>query len=138
MLRQFCCRRNRAQVTSEPGLYWTSARRPLLQFVKLLVAAAERGDAAEVSWFLRNEPAALSDLQPEAFHCALFVAVLSGHHSTTETLLQHQNPDKGALSLPFCRPAVQVYRPGGSVDDFDAGLETSFLALSYGWDSSSG
>jgi len=135
VLRQFCCRRNHAQLTSEPGPYWTSERRPLLQYVKLLVAAAERGDAAEVSWFLRKEPAALSDLQPEAFHCALFVAVISGHHSTAEALLQHQNPDKGALTLPVCRPGLKVW---GVSEDFDAGMETSFLALSYGWDSSSG
>lgn len=135
VLQQFYCRRYPAQLTSEPGPYWTSDRRPLLQYVKQLVAAAERGDAAEISWFLRHEPAALSDLQPEALHCALFVAVILGHHSTAEALLRHQNPDKRALVLPVCKSGVIEYT---GKEDFDAGAETSFLAISYGWDSYSG
>ena len=126
-------------MTSEPGPYWTSERRPLLQYVKLLVSAAQQGNAAEVSWFLRNVPAELSDLQPEAFHCALFVAVLRGHHSIAEALLQHQNPDKGPLILPVCSPGISDPSTFGDSGAWKpAGMETSFLALSYGWDSFSG
>lgn len=128
-------------MTSEPGPYWTSERRPLLQYAKLLVSAAQQGNAAEVSWFLRNVPAELSDLQPEAFHCALLVAVLRGHHSTAEALLQHQNSGKGPLFLPVCSPGSSEPRAFGALPApawKPAGPETSFLALSYGWDSFSG
>ena len=128
-------------MTSEPGPYWTSERRPLLQYVKLLVSAAQQGNAAEVSWFLRNVPAELSDLQPEAFHCALLVAVLRGHHSTAEALLQHQNSDKGPLFLPVCSLGSSEPRecvPSAPIARKPAGPETSFLALSYGWDFFSG
>lgn len=100
-------------MTSEPGAYWTPKRRPLFHYVKLLVSAAQQGNAAEVSWFLRKAPAELSDLQPEAFHCAVFMAVLNSHHSTAEALLQHHNPDKGPLILPICSPGVS--KPGATV-----------------------
>ena len=114
----------------------------LLQYVKLLVSAAQQGNAAEVSWCLRNVPAELSDLQPEAFHCALLVAVLRGHHSTAEALLQHQNSDKGPVFLPVCSPGSSEPRgfgaPSAPIAWKPAGPETSFLALSYGWDFFSG
>lgn len=126
-------------MSSEPGPFWTLERRPLLQYVKLLVSAALQGKTAEVSWFLRNAPADLSDLQPEAFHCALLVAVLKGHHSTAEALLQHQNPDRQLLILPVCSCEAESNltrraRPGPK----PAGMDTSFLALSYGWDTLAG
>ena len=84
-------------------------------------------------------------MQPEAFHCAVFVAVLNSHHSTAEALLQHPNPDKGPLGLPICSPGVS--KPGATVQCSTvctpeawkpAGMEASFLALSYGWDFFSG
>ena len=56
-------------------------------------------------------------MQPEAFHCAVFVAVVKSHHSTAEALLQHPNPDKGPLVLPICSPGVSkagaTVHPGG-------------------------
>ena len=117
-----------------PGSFWVPARRPLLQYVKLLTAAAGRGDSAEVAWFLSQQPTNLPDLQPEAFHCALFAAVLFGHHKTVQILLQQQNPEKAPMVLPVCIQLVTEIRTKGVV--YGAQLEEaiSFLGMAYGWD----
>ena len=122
LIQHVCCRRLDFEVTAQPGSFWISARRPLLQYVRLLTAAAAKGDSAEVGWLLSKEPADLSDLQPEAFHCPLFAAVLCGHHKTVETLLQHQNPEKAALQLPACSDFTQPEEP------------ISFLGMAYAWE----
>lgn len=121
----FLCRRTQVTVGSSP--FWTPERRPLLQYAELLIAAVERGDAAEVGWLLCSQPANLSDLQPEISHYTLLVAVLFGYYAIAEALQRHQNPDKTPLTLPVCRSANSTYNP-----DFDAGEEVSFLAMSYG------
>lgn len=122
-------------MTAQPGSFWGPAKRPLLQYVKLLTAAAESGNSAEVSWFMSNQPTDLSDLQPEAFHCALFAAVLSGHHKTVETLLQHQNPERAAMVLPVCmqRRQHQSHRQGVTYGQ-QPEEPVSFLGLAYGWE----
>ena len=101
-----------------------------------MTSAAERGDSAEVSWLLSQEPADFSDLQTEAFHCALFAGVICGHHKAVETILQHQNPEKAALLLPNC---TQLEDSRGrlvpnALGSKQPGEPVSFLALAYGWE----
>lgn len=129
-----CCCRLEFSVYALPGSFWTLARRSLLQYIRNLTAAAERGDSAEVSWLLGKEPADFTELQPEAFHCALFAGVLCGHHKTVETILQHQNPEKAVLFLPTC--TLMAFTAFGKVirDSKQPGEPVSFLALAYGWE----
>lgn len=106
---------------------WNPARHALLQYVRSLTSAAERG----LSWFLRKEPADFSELRSEAFHCALFAGVVCGHHKTVETILQHQNPKRAALRLPTC---IQIIDPHMASGSKQPGEQVSCLALAYGWE----
>lgn len=126
--RAACCCRVTLNVYALPGRFWNPARRALLQYVRNLTSAAERGDSAEVSWFLRKEPA---DFSAEAFHCVLFAGVVCGHHKTVETILHHQNPKKAALRLPTC---TQINDPQMASGGKQPGEQVSFLALAYGWE----
>ena len=109
-----------------------------MQYARNLTSAAERGDSAEVSWLLSKEPADFSELQTEAFHCALFAGVICGHHNAVETILQHRNPEKAALLLPNCTQLVTVRGPLLRSEQIlgsnQPGEPVSFLALAYGWE----